>query len=897
MPPPETASEPTALEPTASGWSYQPNAGFYDEMIGPGAHLRPHWAGLMDAIEGMGAEGLANRWREGRKLLYDNGVTYNVYGDPRSTDRPWPLDPIPLAIDEKEWAGIEDAMRQRATLLNALLADIYGPQRLLHEDLFPAEIVFRHPGFLRPCCNVSVPDNIYLHNYSADLARSPDGHWWVIADRTQAPSGAGYALENRLVSQRVLPDVFRASHVRRLADYFISYRKMLRGLVPHNRDNPRIVLLTPGPYNETYFEHAFLARYLGYTLVEGGDLTVRDNRVYLKTLGGLLPVDLILRRQDDSFCDPLELRADSLLGVPGLVQAVRLGNVTVTNALGSGLLESAATEAFLPGLCRHLLGEDLKMPTVATWWCGGEEPLEYVTENIDRLVIKQAFRTGRAPAFGARLSKAEREKLLEEIRHSPADFVAQEQVALSTVPAWESGDRLTPRHLVLRVFVTASKGSYAVMPGGLTRITSSLDSLVASMQHGGGSKDTWVFSSAPVPQTTLLTSASASLEVNRATFELPSRVADNLFWLGRYVERVESAVRIARAILTRMYQESDPVSIAGLEAGVRIMTALGHLPSRVEVNGNGKSGIGAKGGNGVKSEQLQKAEQRSTSEQSAKSAPLAKPDPIAKPEQRENALEREMLAMIYDSEEKTSLGWTLHQLRRVAWLLRDRFSADAWRILNRFDQQFAKRPEDEPLPIATALNLLDDAIMTLSAFSGLVMESMTRGDGWRFLDLGRRLERALQMVEMLRHGLSPHSPDEGGELQSLLEIADSTLTYRSRYLTSMQADLVLDLLLLDEVNPRSAAFQLARLREHVEELPRRSPNSRKSAEWKTAVRMLTAVQLANAAELMQRAGEDGERGSFENLLEGIAAGLRTLSEAVARDYFDHTITSRQLSAT
>jgi uncharacterized circularly permuted ATP-grasp superfamily protein/uncharacterized alpha-E superfamily protein len=862
MPPPEIpartalkAAAAAAPEPVTPEWRYQSNPGFYDEMTEAKGALRPHWKGLMDAVAEIGSEGLTRRWREGRKLLYDNGVTYNVYGDPRSTDRPWPMDPLPLVIDEKEWAGIEDAMRQRATLLNALLADIYGPQRLLHQDLFPPEIVFRHPGFLRPCCNVVVPDNIYLHNYSADLARSPDGHWWVIADRTQAPSGAGYALENRLVSQRVLPDVFRATQVRRLADFFKAYREMLRGLVPPNRDNPRIVLLTPGPYNETYFEHAFLARYLGYTLVEGGDLTVRGNRVFLKTLGGLLPVDLILRRQDDGFCDPLELREDSLLGVPGLLQAVRLGNVVVANALGSGLLESAATEAFLPGLCRHLLGEELKMPTVATWWCGGEEPLEYVTEHLDRLVIKSAFRTGRPPAFGARMSAAERKKLLEEIRHSPADFVAQEQVALSTVPAWEGEDRLTPRHLVLRVFVTASEGSYAVMPGGLTRITSSLDSLVASMQHGGGSKDTWVLSSGPVTQTTLLTSASASLEVNRATFELPSRVADNLFWLGRYVERVEAAVRVARAILTRMYQESDPVSAAGLEAGVRIMAALGHLPARIEKNGNG-----------------------------------------AKSDRPEVALERAMLAMIYDSEEKSSLGWTLQQLRRVAWLLRDRFSADAWRILNRFDQQFAARPENEPLPVASALNLLDDAIMTLSAYSGLVMESMTRGDGWRFLDIGRRLERALQMVEMLRHGLSPHSPDEGGELQSLLEIADSTLTYRSRYLTSMQADLVLDLLLLDEVNPRSAAFQLARLREHVEELPRRSANARKSGEWRAAVRMLTAVQLANAAELIQP-DEDGDLVNIENFLDGIAAGLRTLSENLARDYFDHTIASRQLTAT
>jgi uncharacterized circularly permuted ATP-grasp superfamily protein/uncharacterized alpha-E superfamily protein len=821
-------------------------------MLTSEGQIRAPWQPLMDSIAAMGHEGLASRWQEGRRLLHDNGVTYNVYGDGdlRSTDRPWPLDPIPLVIEEHEWATIEAAVRQRATLFNALLADFYGPQRLLREGLFPPELIFRHPGFLRPCWDVPVPQDIHLHNYAADLARSPDGQWWVIADRTQTPSGAGYALENRLVSQRVLPDVFRVAHVRRLADFFQSYRELLHSLVPHHHDNPRIVLLTPGPYNETYFEHAFLARYLGYTLVEGGDLTVRDNAVFLKTLGGLLPVDLIMRRQDDSFCDPLELREDSVLGVPGLVQAVRAGNVAIVNALGSGLLESPATAAFLPGLCKHLLGEELKMPTVATWWCGEEAPLSHVLENLAGLVIKPTFGSARRlPIFGAKLSDVALEQLREEIRQAPADYVAQEQVALSSLPVWQEGGGLAPRHMVLRVYLTASEGSYAVMPGGLTRITSSLDSLVASMQHGGGSKDTWVLSSGPVPQTTLLTAASTSLEVSRATFDLPSRVADNLFWLGRYAERVESAVRVARAILTRLYQESDPTNASGLEAGVRIMAALGHLsPKLIESNCNG-----------------------------ADSA----------------SLEREMLAVIYDSEEKSSLGWTLSQLRRVAWLLRDRFSADAWRILNHFDQQFASPPPVEPLRMDRALSLLDDAIMTLSAFSGLVMESMTRGDGWCFLDIGRRLERALQMVEMLRHGLNPRNHDESGELQTLLEIADSSLTYRSRYLTSMQEDLVLDLLLLDEANPRSAAFQLARLREHVEGLPDRSTNGHRSAKWRVAVKLLSAVQLADARELI-RGGEDGDWSSLENLLAGLAAGLRALSENLARDYFEHTLASRQL---
>ncbi len=832
---------------------YESNAAFYDEMLASDAQIRSHWRPLMDSIAAMGPGGLANRWQEGRRLLHDNGVTYNVYGDPRSTDRPWPLDPLPCVIEEKEWASIEAAMRQRATLLNALLADFYGPQRLLHDNLFPPELIFRHPGFLRPCCNVAVPGNIYLHNYSADLARSPDGQWWVIADRTQTPSGAGYALENRLVSQRVLPDVFRATHVRRLADFFQAFRETLRGLVPHHHDNPRVVLLTPGPYNETYFEHAFLARYLGYTLVEGGDLTVRDNAVFLKTLGGLLPVDLIMRRQDDSFCDPLELREDSVLGVPGLVQAVRAGNVAIVNALGSGLLESPATAAFLPALCKQLLDEELKMPTVATWWCGEEEPLAHVLENVERLVIKQTFGNARRlPIFGAKLSAAARDELRDDIRHSPADYVAQEQVALSSVPVWQEGGGLAPRHMVLRIYAVASEGSYSVMPGGLTRITSSLDSLVASMQHGGGSKDTWVMASGPVPQTTLLTGASTSLEVSRATFDLPSRVADNLFWLGRYAERVESGVRSARAVLTRLYQESDPSNVAGLESGVRIMAALGHLPIKpVESNGN--------------------------------------------PANRDASIEREMLAVVYDSDAKSSLGWTLSQMRRVAWLLRDRFSADAWRILNRFDQQFASPPPIEPLRMGRALSLLDDAIMTLSAFSGLVMESMTRGDGWRFLDIGRRLERALQMVELLRHGLTAGNHEESGELQTLLEIADSSLTYRSRYLTSMRADLVLDLLLLDEANPRSAAFQLARLREHVEALPDHAVNGHRRARWRIAVKLLSTVQLAEAQELI-RAGEDGEWGSLETLLGVLATGLRALSEALARDYFEHTMASQQLSA-
>src|SRR5580693_6735901 len=412
-----------------SAWPYAATPGFYDEVLRASEEVRPQWRKLGESLATMGHADLARRWHDGRRLIHDNGITYNVYSDPQNNARPWQLDPIPLVMDPDEWKSIEAGIIQRAMLFNMMLADLYGPQRLLREDRLPRELVFPNPAFLRSCCGIVPQGGVYLHTYSADLARSPDGQWWVLADRTQAPSGAGYALENRLVTTRVMPDVFRSSHVRRLANFFQTYRNALQRMVPVRRENPRIVLLTPGPFNETYFEHAFLARYLGYTLVEGGDLTVRDCRVFLKTLGGLLPVDVIVRRQDDSYCDPLELRGASMLGVAGLTGAVWAGNVAVANALGSGLLESAAMPAFLPALSKHVLGEDLKMPNIATWWCGQDGPRGQVAEHLDHLVIKSASPSLEfEPVFGAKLTEAEHAELIAKIRANPSAYAAQEQV-------------------------------------------------------------------------------------------------------------------------------------------------------------------------------------------------------------------------------------------------------------------------------------------------------------------------------------------------------------------------------------------------------------------------------------------------------------------------------------
>ena len=471
---------------------------------------------------------------------------------------------MPLLIPAEEWRFIEAGVIQRAQLLSLLLEDIYGPQNLLRQGGFPAALLYGNPGFLRPMVGVKVPAHSYLHMLAVDLARSPDGKWWVLSDRTQAPSGSGYALENRTIVSDLLPELFRASNVLRLAPFFRAQRDALASLA--GRDNPRIVLLTPGPNNETYFEHSYLAKYLGFTLVEGRDLTVRDRRVYLKTIEQLERVDVILRRVDDSFCDPLELRSDSLLGVSGLVDAIVAGNVKVANALGSGVIESAAIMPFLPGLARRLLGESLKLPSVATWWCGQQDALRWVLENLESVVVKPAFPSqGMEPIFGSELPLEEKKRVTERLQARPYEYVAQEQVALSTAPVWENRG-LDSRSVVLRTYVVNTGHGWVAIPGGLARVAGPGGSVV-SMQKGGHSKDVWILSESPVDTFSLLRPRDEPIELQRISRAVPSSVADNTFWLGRYVERAENVARILRSMIPGVDrgEELDLASLVRLQ--------------------------------------------------------------------------------------------------------------------------------------------------------------------------------------------------------------------------------------------------------------------------------------------------------------------------------------------
>jgi uncharacterized circularly permuted ATP-grasp superfamily protein/uncharacterized alpha-E superfamily protein len=759
-------------------------------------------------------------------------------------DRPWNLDSIPLLIPPSEWNELEAGLIQRARLLNCILADLYGPQQLLRGGLLPPALVFANPGFWRPCHGMPTAVHPYLHMLAVDLARSPDGQWWVLADRTQAPSGAGYALENRTVLAETFPDLFREFQVRRLASFFRSFRDTLLNLSPSRRDNPRVVLLTPGPFNETYFEHSYLVRYLGFTLVQGGDLTVRGSRVFLKTLDGLKPVDVILRRVDDSFCDPIELRSDSFLGVAGLVEAVRAGNVVVANALGSGLIESPAFIPFLPRLSQKLLGERLKLPSVATWWCGQPQAFRYVLDNLDFLVIKPAFPAhGMEPVFGGKLNGDERWRMITRLRERPHEFAGQEILDLSTAPVW-SQNSLTPRRVVLRAFLAASGDSWVVMPGGLARVSPSLDTPVVSMQRGGGSKDTWVLSNGPVDVFTLRHPPDRPLDLNRGEGSaLPSRAADHLFWLGRYAERCEHLARVLRCILIRLTGEFGASGTSEWDSLMRLYDCLASPHSRLSAED-----------------------------------PQGRLDPW-------QDLEQEILSLIFEEQRSDSLNAVLSRAAQAAAHVRHSLSSDTLRIVSQFDT--AHTSAWGYASTGEALAVLNRCIGTLAALRGIEMENITRGPGWHFLGAGRRIERSIQLVNLFRTIVVPLSPRTWATLEMLLEVADSSMTYRSRYFTVLQPAPALDLLMNDEANPRSLAFQLQELMQHC-----RCLSSRPSgAGWPLSKQRRleeTAANLFRAdIRLLCQPGEDSIREPLDQLLAGTGAALPALSDAITHVYFSH----------
>jgi uncharacterized circularly permuted ATP-grasp superfamily protein/uncharacterized alpha-E superfamily protein len=812
--------------------------GAYDELSADGVTPRPHWARIMKSFRAIGPAELGRRWERAERRIRENGITYNIYSDPLGASRPWKIDIVPFLIPAEEWRVLETGIVQRAQLLSRILEDLYGSQELLANGQFPAELLFANPAFLRPLVGVRVPAHSYLHMLAVDLARSPDGQWWVLSDRTQAPSGSGYALENRTIVSDVLPDIFRKSNVQRLAPFFRAQRDALAAL--SQRNNPRIVLLTPGPHNETYFEHSYIARYLGFTLVAGADLTVRDRSVYLKTVDGLERVDVILRRVDDSFCDPLELRSDSLLGVPGLVDAIVAGNVTVANALGSGLIETSAIMPFLPGLSKHLLGEKLKLPSVATWWCGQPYALDWVLRNLDSVVVKPAFPSrGVEPVFGAELNQAEKGKFAEKLRTHPHEYVAQEQVVLSNAPVWDNG-HLHSRSVVLRAYVLNTGNGWMAIPGGLVRVAESEGSVV-SMQRGGHSKDAWVLWDSPVDTFSLLHPRNKPVVLRRELPGVPSSLADNLFWLGRYVERAENTARIVRCLASRVRRANE----AELGYLIRLHSCLDSRQSKLPK---------------TKSKQPTSLE-----------------------------LEQELISIAIDRKRTESLASTLAEVSRVGGLVRERLSVDMTFLIGQLRDKVEVGRNTQFLEYPTMLTLW---LELLAAFSGMESENINRGVGWLFLGIGRRLERAIHLTRQLREITKPLAEQDWPLLECFLEIGDSSMAYRSRYYTTLQPLPVLDVLMADETNPRSLNFQLAHLADLYQRLPRHLPAELQA--MRDALASLRGFDLRKLRYPLPGAARAGNGTDglpqLDRFLRGLEQLLRSWSNNLSSMYFSHART-------
>lgn len=824
------------LLPGTVGLGYAPPPDAWDEMLSQADGMRPAWEPVADFLTHMTPEEWNRRWEEGRRTMREHGVTYNIYAESRPGESKWRLDPVPLSLSLDEYTELSEALVQRATLLDLVLRDLLGRQTLLSEGHLPPALVYGHPGYFRPCVDPAFSSRRCLYFYGADLARGPDGQWRVMMDRTEAPSGFGYALENRQIIARVFPELIRSVGTRPLDGFLHDLRETLRTAAPRRSGEGRAVLLTPGRGNEAYFEHAFLARHLGCTLVEAEDLTVRSGRVWLKTLEGLKPVDVILRRTDTAFCDPLELRSDSALGVPGLTNAARLGNVTILNTLGCGVVESPGLMPFLPGLCRHLLGEELKLHSVNTWWCGQTREREEVLARLESMVIKPAFPSDVGePVFGPMSTPAERRAVAETIRQRPDRFIGQDYITLSTAPTW-SQHGLEPRSIMLRMMLCATPDGWKVLPGGMVRVAPAVRDRVVSMQRGGGAKDVWVPGGAEEVEQTVTGVRQMPLTPRRAAGNLPSRAADHLYWFGRYHERAEAVARRLRA------------AISSFDERV--------LPFATQTETDVLRGLLSSGSFGAQDE----------AEESAA-----------------NLLLRAGL-VVFDADHAASLLSTLNRLHRNAESVRERLSNDTWLAAKRLEVvlEQAQKVADRP---GLLLPRIDDIIYALQALNGMLNETMSRSLDWRFYDLGRRLERAMQMLDLFAATILRSGGDSQLVLNTLLEICDCAITYRGRYVAEPQLLPVLDLLIADDENPRSLVHQLSRLVNHVETLsdlhgPFLGPDQR------LAISAHAAVRTADIEQLAARNAQ-GMRILLERLVEYTQSHLWDINGAITRRYFSH----------
>lgn len=853
----------------------------------PVAPLAQTWTTFFNFLGSDGFHDLSRRTANLQRQIRDNGVTYNVYADADGPQRPWSLDLFPLIISPQDWQQIDTGIRQRARLLNHVMADVYGPQNLLSKGLLPSALVQGHPGYLRAMQGITPAGGTYLHIAAFDLARGPDGRWWVVSQRTQAPSGLGYLLENRLTISLLFPEAFREMKVQRLAATYKALVDGMKSASPSN--NPRIVLLTPGPYNETYFEHAYLARYLGLTLVEGSDLMVRGEKLYLKTLQGLEPVHGLLKRLDDEFLDPLELRSDSTLGVPGLLQVIRAGNVLVANAPGSAFLESSALLGFLPALSRHLLGETLSIPSLPTWWCGEQAVMQEVLPQLKDCVIKPTYPGSRLESvIGQSLSRRSLDEWAGRIVRQGEDYTVQAYLPLSQTPTWQ-GERIAPRSAMLRVFAVADgTGNWQVLPGGLARLAGKNQN-IASMQHGGSSADVWVLDDsggdvtiagtpartlrealapAEASQTVARSAAQASEElaepattlapeeVLASTFSrykppVTSRAAENLFWLGRYTERAENSIRLAQLTLHSLGgedQSSQPLLQWLTEMAVNNALVLDTVPPATHAR---------------------------------------------------RVFERSLIAGLAQTSQPASVGFNLRALKSAASAVRERLSQEQWHVIVRAEADFFNRCEafnkasqlgahGLEYSSVEALRTLELASGFMAAMTGAQTDRMMRDDGWRLLSTGRHIERLSMLSAALIEGFRTEAVFDEGGFGAMIELFDSTITFHAHYQQRRDIPALLDLLVLDRDNPRSLGWVVQTLKGRLAKLAQSTPGDLGEVPDLTAG--LPDPGNWALADLVEAPSAEPGSSRYERLiklLDECNDAAFELSDNISRQYFSH----------
>ena len=815
----------------------------FDEMFDAQCNVKPHWDEIKNGLENAGIKQLEQKQLEIDWRLEDNGVTYNIYNDPEGNNRRWNLDPIPMVLTANEWDEISKGLKQRAKLLNLIFKDLYTEQRLIKEGIVPAEIIFAHKSFIPEVFNFENIDYYSMRFYATDISRGPDGKFWVINDRTQSPSGLGYAVENRLTMNSISNDLYPNVEILKMANFIEGFKNMLKSLSTSNQDNPLIALLTPGPLNETYFEHSYISSFLDLTLVQGEDLLVKNNQLWLKSLNGLRRVDTLIRRVDSQYCDPLELKNDSQLGVAGLVNTIRKDNLSMINPIGVGILENIGLNPFMKNIAKYFLDEDLILPQIATWWCGQKNELEFVLKNIKNLIIKKIDRTDNIEVnFANRLNDVELNNLIEKVKRNPHYYVGQEIIDFSTSPSFIKG-KIEPRNTVIRSFAYLYEEDYHVMPGGLIRVSPTKDSLVVSNQKGGTSKDLWILGEDA-------TLTGNNIFKNRSFIDsrlenISTKRAENLFWLGRYLTRAIITARMVRFNLKNMLNLNRYDDNTNSKKTNKILNmALTHLTMSYPGFLDEKSVL-----------------------------PL-----------------KEIISLIKDKNRVGTLSFTLSMLSNLNTNVKNLLTIEAWRIYERLQKEWNIYTKKEVFSNKDHINELDKLLIYLMAYKELIDESIFKEQGLILYDIGSKIEISQLLISKLR-SLFTQKLDkliEYDVLDSMLNSYESYNSYRAYYKSSLALDNVLDFLIFNTKYPKSLIYIITQLLSDLKELPKNINNNSHLSNFEEPVfKVFSMITLTSTQKLLEIPEDEYVYKELDEFLSILSGLLTQTSEELTKTYFSH----------